>query len=94
MAAMLLRRLPLLAARSPLRRGIAQAAGPKRPRAVRVKQSDARRSVPERERERQARDALVEAPRAEAPAPHFPPAEAPQGPQTFGGVMKEVRGAV
>lgn len=81
------RRVPRLAA--PVARAFSQSGAPKRPRAVRVKKSEARRSVPEPERP--PRHALAEVPPPpQAPAP-FLPQEQQQAPQTFGGVMKEVR---
>lgn len=67
-------------------RAFASQGTPKRAKAIRVKKSEARRNVPEAER---ASNALTEVPPPPPPAPFLPSDQQP--PQTFGGVMKEVR---
>lgn len=62
----------------------------RRPKAVKVKKSEARRRV----EPKPANDALAEVPEEAAPAPtHYYAPPQQQAPQTFGGAMKEVRTA-
>ncbi|RLN75222.1 hypothetical protein BBJ28_00018031 [Nothophytophthora sp. Chile5] len=62
------------------------ASGGKRAKPIKVKKSEARRHVPDAPK---APDALTELPPSSPPAPFLPSEQ--QTPQTFGGVMKEVR---
>lgn len=64
----------------------------KRPRAIKVKKSEARRRVEPKSEAESQQHALTEAPQAQPPTP-FVPYEQPQEPVTFGQILKSVRPA-